>query len=138
MTHSPTPSSGPTALADSARCPCQSGETYGACCGPFHAGSAIAPTAVRLMRSRYSAFAVGDAAYLLASWDPSSRPARLELDDVRWYRLDILAVERGGMLDTTGIVEFEASYRDGHGAHVLHERSTFAKKTGRWVYVSAA
>ncbi|MET0725475.1 MAG: YchJ family metal-binding protein, partial [Leifsonia sp.] len=51
------------------RCPCLSGEAYGSCCGRFHAG-AVAPTAVQLMRSRYSAFVVGDAAYLLDTWHP--------------------------------------------------------------------
>lgn len=134
MTSSPASSSGPTTLADSARCPCLSGETYGACCGPFHARRAAAPTAERLMRSRYSAFAVGDAAYLLDTWDPAFRPASLELDDVRWYRLDIIAAQRGGMLDTTGIVEFRAHYRDDAGAHTVHERSTFSKQGGRWLY----
>ena len=40
------------------------------------------------MRARYSAFALGDSAYLLASWHPDVRPASLELDsELRWYRL---------------------------------------------------
>lgn len=123
---------------DTDRCPCLSGETYGACCGPFHRGRASAPTAERLMRSRYSAFAVGDAAYLLATWHPSTRPASLELDPAdRWFRLDILDVVRGGMLDTEGTVEFEARFRDDDGAHVLRERSTFLRQKNRWLYVEA-
>ncbi|WP_123943722.1 MULTISPECIES: YchJ family protein [unclassified Frondihabitans] len=138
VTSSPASDSPSTTLADAARCPCLSGETYGACCGPLHRGLAIAPTAERLMRSRYSAFAVGDAVYLLATWDPALRPDSLNLDEgVRWYRLDIIATERGGMLDTTGIVEFRAHYRDDGGAHTLHERSTFSKQRGRWLYVMA-
>jgi SEC-C motif-containing protein len=41
------------------------------------------------MRSRYSAFAVGDPAYLLATWHPSTRPRSLSLDDdVRRTGLD--------------------------------------------------
>ena len=67
-------------LAALARCPCLSGLQYGECCGPFHSGDAFAPTAERLMRSRYSAFAVGDADYLLATWHPTTRPAELALD----------------------------------------------------------
>ena len=62
------------------RCPCLSGEVFGACCGRFLSEAADAPTAEQLMRSRYSAFVVGDAAYLLATWHPSTRPAELELE----------------------------------------------------------
>ncbi|KQQ49682.1 YchJ family protein [Plantibacter sp. Leaf314] len=130
----------PTAhLADDARCPCLSGETYGACCGRLHRGEAAAATAEALMRSRFSAFAVGDAGYLLRTWHPSTRPAALELDDtLRWYRLDILATARGGLLDTEGMVEFVAHHkipgvRGSAGSQ--HERSRFSKDTGAWTYV---
>ena len=93
---SPSAAASPPSLAADARCPCLSGAPYGECCGPFHAGLAVAPTAEQLMRSRFSAFAVGDPAYLLATWHPSTRPSRLELDDsLRWYRLDILSRSAG-------------------------------------------
>ena len=49
---------------DGLACPCGLGDDYDACCGRLHAG-APAPTAEALMRARYSAFAVGDAGYLL-------------------------------------------------------------------------
>lgn len=125
-----------SAPSPESRCPCGSGEVYGGCCGPLHAGQA-APTAERLMRSRFSAFAIGDAAYLLASWHPSTRPSALELDDgLRWYRLDILDRVAGGLLDTEGVVEFDAHYR-GAEKGVLHERSRFVRDTGRWSYLSA-
>ncbi len=117
------------------RCPCLSGSPFDECCGPLHSGAAVAPTAERLMRSRFSAFALGDAAYLLASWHPSTRPVTLELDDdLRWYRLDILSTTRGGFADTTGTVEFDAWYR-GSPAGVLHEVSRFVREHGRWWYL---
>lgn len=89
------------------------------------------------MRSRYSAFAVGDARYLEASWDPDTRPRRVRLgdDDRTWTGLEIVATERGGLLDADGVVEFRASHRDHDGDHVLHERSRFRRLDGRWVYV---
>lgn len=88
------------------------------------------------MRSRFSAFAVGDADYLLATWHPSTRPAELTLDaDMRWYRLDILDRVAGGPLDATGIVEFEAFFR-GTEPGSQRERSTFAREAGRWLYLS--
>lgn len=124
-------------MDDSARCPCLSGEAYGSCCGPYHhdAGAA-APTAEALMRSRYSAFAVGDAGYLLATWSPSSRPATLDLDDdVRWQRLDVLRTVDGGPFAETGVVEFVAHYRTPAGRGRLHEVSRFERRDGRWYYL---
>lgn len=126
----------PPAPAPDHRCPCLSGEVFGACCQRFLSGSVQAPTAVQLMRSRYTAFVVGDAEYLLATWHPSTRPATLEIDgSQRWYRLDIVRVDRGGPLDTRGVVEFVARYR-AHGERgELHETSRFAREERRWYYV---
>jgi len=127
-----------SAVAPEHRCPCLSGETYGACCRPFHVGDALAPTAERLMRSRYSAYVVGDAEYLVATWHPRTAPAELVLDPTqRWYRLDVLATTGGGMLDTDGTVEFVARYRLGGQAGQQHERSTFIRSGRRWLYVDA-
>ncbi len=85
------------------------------------------------MRSRYSAFATGRAQYLLDTWHPSTRPATMDLDDSRWYRLDILSTSKGGPLDSTGTVEFEAFYRGGS----QRERSSFVREQGRWFYLAA-
>lgn len=88
------------------------------------------------MRSRFSAFAVGDAPYLLRSWHPSTRPAELELDpELRWTRLDILDTEAGGPFDTEGIVEFEAFYRVDGGQASLTERSRFIRENRVWTYL---
>ena len=114
------------------RCPCLSGLPYDECCGRLHAGAA-APTAEALMRSRYSAYATGNAGYLLDTWHATTRPASLELDDTRWYRLDILGSTKGGPLDHVGTVEFEAFYRGGS----QHENSSFVREQGRWFYVAA-
>ena len=116
------------------RCPCGGG-TYAACCGPLHAGAA-ATTAEALMRSRYSAFALGLAPYLRATWAPATRPADLDLDDdVVWRRLQIVDTARGGPGDDTGVVEFRAAFRGPEGAGVLHERSRFVRSADRWVYL---
>jgi SEC-C motif-containing protein len=118
------------------RCPCLSGETYDVCCGRFHAGRAEAPTAEQLMRSRYSAFAVGDAGYLRRTWHPSTRPTDMDLDPaVRWTRLDVLAVTGGGPFDTAGTVEFRAHHRLDGVSGTQHEVSRFVREDGRWLYV---
>lgn len=117
------------------RCPCLSSLPYAECCGPLHSGEALAATAERLMRSRFSAFAVADAAYLLATWHPSTRPVTLDLDEeLRWYRLDILSRTRGGLADTAGTVEFVAWYR-GTETGSLHEVSLFIRERDRWWYL---
>jgi len=120
------------------RCPCLSGNGYDECCGVYHHGEAKAPTAERLMRSRYSAFAVGDARYLLASWHPRTRPVTLELDpEQRWTRLDIVRTQRGGMLDTEGIVEFVAYSRVGGERREQREVSRFVRQDAAWYYLDA-
>lgn len=119
------------------RCPCGSGESYADCCGALHRGRA-ALTAERLMRSRFSAFAVGDAPYLLATWHPSTRPASLELDpDLEWQRLEILQVTAGAEGGTEGTVAFDAHYWDNARRErgLQREHSAFRRDAGRWFYV---
>jgi SEC-C motif-containing protein len=123
---------GPGGLRAVTPCPCGLPAPYDACCGRFHRGDAVAPTAELLMRSRYAAFAVGDAAYLRATWDPRTRPRRLDLDPgERWTGLEVLGRTGGGLLDATGTVTFRAHHRAG----VVAEHSAFRREGGRWLYV---
>ncbi|MCL7428771.1 YchJ family metal-binding protein [Streptomyces sp. YS415] len=113
-------------------CPCGRSEPYETCCGRFHSGAAAAPTAEALMRSRYCAFVRGNAPYLLRTWHPRTRPARLDLDPaMKWTGLEILAATEGSAFHATGTVTFRASFRGGS----LHERSRFERVDGAWVYV---
>ena len=119
------------------RCPCGLPNAYDDCCGRFHRG-ADAPTAELLMRSRYSAFAVGDAGYLERTWHPDTCPRRIHLGtDRTWTGLDVIATTAGGLLDQRGTVEFAAHHRDATGDHVQTEVSEFVRIDGRWVYVAA-
>lgn len=128
-------------LDDDARCPCGTGETYGACCARHHRG-APAPTAEALMRSRFTAFALGLADYLLATWHPSTRPASLELDpQIRWQRLEILQTS-GRPFDDAARVRFAAHWRTAPGIPAEHRRrgvqeedSRFLREDGRWYYL---
>ncbi|MBW9093990.1 hypothetical protein JNB62_09875 [Microbacterium jejuense] len=116
-------------------CPCGSGDVFEGCCGPLLRGTP-APSAARLMRSRYTAFVVGDERYLTATWHPGTRPEALELDPAqRWTGLRILDVEGGAEGDTRGVVEFRASWRHGGDRGELHERSRFVRQSGRWWYI---
>ncbi|WP_446226328.1 YchJ family protein [Nocardia sp. IBHARD005] len=117
-------------------CPCRRGEPFDGCCGPILAGEKAAPTAETLMRSRYTAYVVGDVDYLLRSWHPSTRPAELELDqDQQWLFLEIIGTQRGGPFDDNGTVEFIAHYKLDGTRDAMHEISTFVRVAGAWVYL---
>ncbi|WP_367127088.1 YchJ family protein [Saccharothrix sp. HUAS TT1] len=119
------------------RCPCGLGEPYDTCCGPFHRGEREAPTAVALMRSRYSAFARYDDEYLLATWHPTTRPRFLDLDrEQRWTHLEVLSQTGGTPFESTGTVEFRAHYRRPGERDHLYEISHFVRERGSWLYVS--
>jgi SEC-C motif-containing protein len=88
------------------------------------------------MRSRYSAFALGDVPYLLRSWDPSTKPRKVRLDDgVTWRRLQITDTVAGGPGDADGIVEFRASFSGPDGPGLVYERSRFVRAGAGWSYV---
>jgi SEC-C motif-containing protein len=101
-------------------------------------GKTTAATAEQLMRSRYSAFAVGDEAYLLRTWHPTTRPADVEFDpNQRWTGLEVLGTTGGGVLHREGTVEFRAHYHESGHAHELRENSRFVRENGHWVYLNA-
>ena len=90
------------------------------------------------MRSRYSAFALRDAGYLLRTWHPDTRPSELDLAadaDTEWIRLTILGASGGGLLDSEGTVEFVAQRRSGGHLGRQHENSRFGRVDGVWLYV---
>ena len=88
------------------------------------------------MRSRYTAYTLGDAAYLTATWHPATRPETLALDEEprpKWLGLD---VKRHEFIDADhASVEFVARYKLGGRAHRMHETSHFERVDGRWLYV---
>ncbi|MBW8803148.1 MAG: SEC-C domain-containing protein [Catenulisporales bacterium] len=121
-----------------AACPCGRGELYADCCGALHAGRTTAATAEQLMRSRYSAFAVMDAAYLLKTWHSSTRPAHVDFDPkLRWTGLDIVGTTGGTAFHTDGTVEFIAHYTESGQPGSMRENSSFVREDGNWVYLSA-
>lgn len=119
-------------------CPCGSGLALPDCCGRYLDGGESAPTAEALMRSRYSAWCLQRNDYLLDSWHPSTRPARLTPDSanpVHWIGLKILNTLSGGSQDDAGTVEFVARGKVNGRAQRLHEISRFVREQGRWYYV---
>jgi SEC-C motif-containing protein len=132
-----------------ARVPCPCGRRdrrelplpFAQCCGRYvdDFDHLPAPDAESLMRSRYTAFVLERADYLLATWHPSTRPASLGFEPgVRWLGLDLRS---RSVLDADHAeVEFVARQRDSSGAASrLHERSRFVREADgpqdRWYYV---
>lgn len=120
------------------RCPCDSGRACRDGSAPLHAGAA-ARDAERLMRSRYSAFVLGLADDLLASWLPDTGPSTLELDPPgvrRWLRLRVLA-HQAIDADRAEVELVTRSRVGGGSAQGLHERSRFCRIEGYWYDLDA-
>lgn len=118
-------------------CPCQSGKHYEHCCGKFHQNKEVAKTALELMRSRYSAYALQLEDYLMQTWSEERRPASSFFcsPPLFWKGLRIIECVKGQAEDTKGIVEFLAIYELNQKKQILHERSYFEKSCGKWLYV---
>ena len=116
-------------------CFCGASVSFENCCEPYIKGSKNAPTAETLMRSRYSAFAIGAADYLLNTTHSSKRKLHNKSEILawsqsnQWLRLEILAV-------TETTVTFNAYYLDENlKAQIHYEHSTFKLENGKWFYV---
>jgi len=121
-------------------CPC-GGKDYASCCGRFHRGDEAMPAdAQTLMRSRYSAYVLGETEWLRQSWHPSTCPADLAPDPAtRWLGLEVKSHLQHDADHAE--VEFVARYKIGGRAWRLHERSRFVREPrvagepARWLYV---
>ena len=116
-------------------CPCSSGLAFIECCEKYILGYETAPTALALMRSRYSAYVVKNADYLVATTHESTRNLFSKDEILRWasenqwQKLEIVSFEET-------IVEFKAFFRGPDAkAYIHHERSTFEKVKGHWYYI---
>ena len=129
-------------LAADAPCPCGrrgprgTALAFARCCGRYLAdfGGTPAPDAESLMRSRYCAFVLEDAGYLLATWHPSTRPPEIAFEPgLKWLGLEVRAAPPAA--GDRAEVEFVARSRLAGRGHRLHERSRFLREGGRWHYL---
>jgi SEC-C motif-containing protein len=119
-------------------CPC-GGKSLASCCGPYIAGTP-APTAAHLMRSRYTAYVLGDEPYLLATWHVSRRPLLPVVEpDLKWLGLEVRKHAVDAHDPARATVEFVARFKVGGRGQRLHEISNFIRETEpdgqRWYYV---
>jgi len=124
-------------------CPCGSGKSLATCCLPLVDGAKLASTPESLMRSRYTAFALGTKAaidYLVATHHADFRGEDLRAGLVAsvesietWEGLQIVETQTAG---DTGVVTFMATYRQGAHKGQLRERSQFVREDGCWLYTT--
>jgi len=148
-------------MTPEAACPC-GGAAYATCCAPFIAGAALPATAEQLMRSRYTAYTLGNEAYLRATWHPSTCPSERIVEEsgaekTKWLGLEIKSAfrlrQRNGQRNDArdeatedrgdaDSVEFVARYKLGGRAHRLHEVSRFVREEApggkRWFYLDGS
>lgn len=124
-------------------CHCGAKSSFDACCKPYLSGAKRAPSAEALMRARYSAFVVGDIAFIRETYDPKRASdfdeagTREWSEKSEWQGLEILKVEEGEGDARTGCVEFKARFKVKGEEQEHHERARFRKdeKTGAWYFV---
>lgn len=121
-------------------CPCDSGLEYSLCCEPYLNTRQQPRKAAQLMRSRYTAFVLHNAGYLVSSWHPTRRYQTLESElsegfaSTEWLGLTIFE-EAQGKDDTEAYVSFVARFEEKGHFKAIIERSRFLKENERWYYV---
>ncbi|MCE0492828.1 YchJ family protein [Vibrio salinus] len=119
-------------------CPCGSRKKYKNCCQPIHHDHSRAKTPEQLMRSRYSAYALGLTDYIINTYSPeiSSKLNRKEIESgtqINWIKLSIKKSQITS--ENEGYVHFKAFYREQGETFVLEERSRFIRIDSSWYYV---
>ncbi len=131
-------------LSRNAPCPCGSGRNAKGCCARILDGEA-AQTPEALMRSRYTAYAVGDVAHLMNTTHPDSPhwrvDRRLWATELREFSTttDFVAldVQYSSVTGDEAVVQFHATLRQHDADASFTERSRFLRVDGRWLYVNA-
>lgn len=128
-------------ISPNALCPCHSGEKYKKCCQPYHRGT-LPSNAQKLMRSRYSAYALHLADYIIHTTHPNNPDFTNDISVRKesilefCHNTDFLGLKIFDFNDneTEAFVTFEAKLSEG----IMHEKSRFLKAEGKWLYESGA
>ncbi|HRF55987.1 MAG TPA: YchJ family metal-binding protein [Campylobacterales bacterium] len=126
-------------LSPNAKCPCGSKLKYKKCCFIFHDG-AVPDDALKLMVTRYSAYAAGDTSYIIRTTHPSNTDFKEDrkvwskeienfCDSTEFLGLEVLDFEER---EDEAFVTFKVKTSGG----LLSEKSRFLKVDGRWLYES--
>ena len=126
-------------LSPNAECPCGTKKKYKKCCLVYHKG-ANPKTALLLMRSRYVAYAVGDAAYIVKTTHENNAD---HIEDVKAWKESIDVFSKGTEFLGLEILEFKefekeafVTFRARLSTGDMTEQSRFLKVENRWLYES--
>ena len=119
----------------SSNCYCGAEKSYTSCCQPFHQSKLHADTPEKLMRSRYSAYVVGNIDYIADTNDKSGaddfdrEAAETWSKQSEWLGLEVVAAKGNE-------VEFKAHFKSGGKEVTHHEVSLFRfdEPLKRWYY----
>lgn len=123
-------------------CACGSSKPFSECCEPFIEGKRLPETAEQLMRSRYTAYTVGNIDYIRDTLAPESRhdfdykATKQWSQQAKWKSLRIVSSKKGGTDDRDGTVEFIATYLHGKDGIEHHEVAEFRRDDkDQWFFV---
>lgn len=122
-------------------CPCGSNRKFAQCCNRYLSGAKPAPIAEALMRSRYTAYTLGNVDYILATWAQQTRQsvnsASLvkSCNETEYLSLKIIAKNAGTRKHSQGQVEFEVKFKHLGKLQTHQETSNFIKQDGLWYYL---
>jgi len=118
-------------------CPCRSGKEYAQCCHIYIEQNKPPELAEQLMRSRYTAYALGIYEYIVHTYIKAQRQ-QLSTQDIeesaqqqRWIKLEI---HQSDELSNIPTVEFSAYYLIENQLFELREHSRFIKEDGFYKY----
>ena len=120
-------------------CPCASNKPFQECCDIFISGAHLPSTPEQLMRSRYTAYVLGNIDYIantmcgVAANHFNVDSIKIWVEKITWLGLKVL---KSNMHQNKGFVEFIASYEKNNKKQKIHEISQFSLIDGKWYYVS--
>ncbi len=127
-------------ISSNSPCPCKSGKKYKKCCKPYHDGD-YPKTALLLMRSRFSAYAIGLSNYIIKTTYKTHENFKnpnwkSEIDffsnNTKFLGLKILDVKNG---EQESFVSFKATLLSKSNNDIsFSENSRFLKEKDTWFY----
>lgn len=129
-------------ISPNSPCLCKSGKKYKKCCKPFHDGL-LPKKAEELMRSRFCAFALSKAEYIISTTHPKNSDFSSNIqawsDDILNFCEatdfnDLQILESIDAPDES-FVTFKAYLTQSNHDASFTEKSRFLKVDGKWLYV---
>ena len=120
-------------------CPCGSQAGFDICCGPLITGT-VPRTAEALMRSRYTAYTLGNLEYVEQTCSEKAMRSfnRVDMEKslpgTEWKGLKVTDTSGGQQEDITGTVNFTFRYRHNGRDFAQTEISKFIRVDGIWKY----